>query len=392
MSTPILATVLSADRIEARGLIARDEFALCRALIAAGFDSRAELVTWWHDGRPSLRIASLAAGARLEVRDNKHGSPSIRRWRAPETAPARGAAARHVSEGGCGPCGGSARMSARDIAARLNLHRAANDWRGDCPACGYASSFVLSETREGKPLWWCASCTDRNALAAVVRCDGPTTSRKPSIATERPSAVQRRAWACDLWEHALPARGTVVDAYLRSRGLGSVTTPELRWLPTHRHKPTGALWPVMIAAVRDAAGALRAVHRTYLARDGSAKAQLGEPRMTLGNPKGCAVHLSPADAAMVVAEGIETAIAAGLLFDLPAWACVSAGGLEAVSLPAVVRSVLIAADHDVRGQGQRAAQALAQRLLAEGRRVRIATPDRPGDDFNDVLLRERTNA
>jgi putative DNA primase/helicase len=283
-------------------------------------------------------------------------------------------------------------MTARDLAERLGLHRAGRDWRGDCPACGYSASFVLTETREGKPLWWCAACGDRDALAAALGCGRHSPPTDPGNTPERPSPAQREAWATQQGERAPPASGTIVETYLASRGLSRVAPPALRFLPSLRHRETAHLGPVMLAAVRDVAGAVRAVHRTWLRPDGTGKADVEPPRKTLGNPFGCAVRLAPAGAALVVAEGIETALAAGLLFDLPAWACLSAGGLEAVALPASVRRVLVAADHDLNGTGQRAAQVLAQRLLAEGRTVEIATPDRPGDDFNDVLLRERPNA
>ena len=49
--------------------------------------------------------------------------------------------------------------------------------------------------------------------------------------------------------------------------------------------------------------------------------------------------------------------------------------------------VIIAADHDASGAGKEAARAAAQRWLAEGRRVRLAMPSKPGTDFNDVLSR-----
>ena len=61
--------------------------------------------------------------------------------------------------------------------------------------------------------------------------------------------------------------------------------------------------------------------------------------------------------------------------------------LESV-LPDAIRSVLIAADNDRHGKGRQSADVLAQRLLTEGRAVRIALPDTPGTDFNDLLRRE----
>lgn len=217
---------------------------------------------------------------------------------------------------------------------------------------------------------------------AATPPSGPPRDRVPA-----PSSGQREAWARALWEKARPIAGTSAEAYLRSRSLGTVASDALRLLPAERHKEAARVGPVMIAAARDEAGELRAVHRTWLRDDGNGKADVDPPRKTLGSPHGCAVRLMPADGAVVLAEGIETALAASVLFGVPAWSCLTAGGLEAVQLPPAIHSVLIAADNDAAGTGQRAADTLAQRLLAEGRAVRVAIPDRVGCDFNDILMR-----
>jgi hypothetical protein len=80
---PILATILAADRITARGIEAPCIFALCRKLLAAGHDHRAALVAVWCDGRASMRIASLAAGARVAVRETASDGPRIVAWQPP---------------------------------------------------------------------------------------------------------------------------------------------------------------------------------------------------------------------------------------------------------------------------------------------------------------------
>jgi phage/plasmid primase-like uncharacterized protein len=49
-----------------------------------------------------------------------------------------------------------------------------------------------------------------------------------------------------------------------------------------------------------------------------------------------------------------------------------------------VRRVIVLADHDANGAGQRAARTAAQRWIREGRKVRIALPPAKGD-FNDML-------
>ncbi len=57
----------------------------------------------------------------------------------------------------------------------------------------------------------------------------------------------------------------------------------------------------------------------------------------------------------------------------------------ALILPPIVQHVVILADHDRSGAGERAARAAAACWLAEGRRVRIAIPPEPGTDMADVL-------
>lgn len=68
-----------------------------------------------------------------------------------------------------------------------------------------------------------------------------------------------------------------------------------------------------------------------------------------------------------------------------AWAALSTSGMATLALPSIVRTVIILADHDVNGAGERAARTSAGRWLAEGRRVQIALPPEPGTDIADLL-------
>ena len=76
------------------------------------------------------------------------------------------------------------------------------------------------------------------------------------------------------------------------------------------------------------------------------------------------------------------------IFGLAGWSAVYAGGLKTIKLPPSVRRIVIAADNDLSGVGQRNALAAYDRWTAEGRSVRIVAPPVVGDDFNDVLLKE----
>jgi putative DNA primase/helicase len=203
-------------------------------------------------------------------------------------------------------------------------------------------------------------------------------------------APDHGAAAARLWGEARPITGTAADTYLTARGLTGFTSPALRCLLAHRHAPSGSTWPVLLAAVTDpATGELRAVHRTYLARDGRSKAPIEPAKMTLGPTAGAVIRLADTEPGkpLVIAEGLETSAAAGLILGAPAWAGIAAGNLARIQLPPEVGEVIIAADADP--VGQRQAERAARRWQAEGRRVRVAVPDAEGADFADLLLQRR---
>ena len=106
---------------------------------------------------------------------------------------------------------------------------------------------------------------------------------------------------------------------------------------------------------------------------------------------GGAVCLASAGEKLVIAEGIESADSAMQMAGIPSWAALCAEGIARLILPPLplATEVIIAADNDANGTGQRAACAAAQCWLAEGRRVRIATPPIPGSDWNDVLRQDK---
>ncbi len=277
-----------------------------------------------------------------------------------------------------------------EIARSLDLKKEGRGWRGDCPSCGYATTAILS----AKGTLWCASCGREGPAAVVARLQGgehvQAAERQPG--KPEPTAAERTARALVWWDGAPhDALGTPADLYLASRGLaGLAASAAIRYRADVAHPAERARRPAMLALVQDVAGAPVAVHRTYITRGGH-KADAVPVKASVGPIFGGAIRLDPAAAEMVVGEGIETSASAGRLLGLPAWAAIAAGNLaQALQLPPEVRSVVIAADAD--GAGCRAAQDAAARWRREGRRVRIATPDTPGCDFNDVLLRGVPNA
>jgi phage/plasmid primase-like uncharacterized protein len=210
----------------------------------------------------------------------------------------------------------------------------------------------------------------------------PAARLKTDRHSEDEERNRRLAWR--LWSSALEPRGTPIETYLNHRGLELPSMPVLRWAPRCWNRETGRELPAMLARVDNARGDFVAVHRTWLMPEGR-KAKLEKPKMSLAPTGGSAVRLAPAAPALLIGEGVETCLAAMQATGQPGWAALSTGGLVALVLPSMVRTVIILADHDDNGAGQRAARTAAQRLLAEGRRVRIAMPPAPGTDIADVL-------
>jgi hypothetical protein len=289
----------------------------------------------------------------------------------------------------------------QNIAERLAFTRAgrASEWRGDCPSCGYKSAACLTNGKDGRPALFCASCSDGRELRRILRdaAGGDAVQRHATVdrveqARDLGSRIRK---ARDLWDSAIPICGTLAERYLHGRGVlhalrlhqAARHGPALRFLPRCWSVEAGKHLPAMVAAIRDpASGDLLAVQRTYLAQPGI-KAPLHDARRSLGPARGGAVmlHAAPLFGPLVLAEGVETACAASIMLKAPAWAAVSAGNLaDGVALPADVRDIIIAADPDP--PGERAAQEAAERWLAEGRKVRIATPD-DNNDFNTLLMR-----
>jgi putative DNA primase/helicase len=186
-----------------------------------------------------------------------------------------------------------------------------------------------------------------------------------------------------MWNASISAEGSLVLTYLAVRGLRQPLPPTLRFHAGLKHR-SGGIWPAMVALVtRGIDDVPLAIHRTFLARDGSGKAPVEPQKMMLGPCRGGAVRLAPASDILMLGEGIETCLAAMQAKGLPAWAALSAAGLPALELPESVREVTVLADGDAAGEA--AAHKAAVRWNREGRRVRVAHAPQ-GMDFNDMLL------
>jgi hypothetical protein len=189
--------------------------------------------------------------------------------------------------------------------------------------------------------------------------------------------------ALRIWSESRSIRGTPAQAYLAGRAVAT-DSPQLRYNPRtpHGRRPDTRYRAAMIAAVRDESGIV-AIQRPFL--DSLAGGDLA-CRCGLGRFGGGSVRLGGAGRRLGLAEGIETALSATALFGIPCWATLGTERFALVALSPEVEELLLFLDHDA---GGRRAEALAREAFAHLRRIETHVPERPGDDWTDVLRAAR---
>jgi hypothetical protein len=283
-------------------------------------------------------------------------------------------------------------MNAETIALALGGRRTGRTWMACCPAHDDREpSLAIRDADNGKVLLRCHAACSQKAVIAELRARGlwgeERKGRNHSTALSSivpdHDAPRRTDVALALWQATVPAAGTIVEIYLASRGLTLQLPATIRFHARLRH-PTAGVWPAMVALVtRGVDGKAIAIHRTFLTRDGSAKAPVVPQKMMLGPCRGGAVRLGTPSDVLMLGEGIENCLAAAQATGYPAWAGLSTAGLRSLDLPHDIQNLIVLADGD--DPGEAAACDCARRLRNEGRRVRIARPPR-GMDFNALLL------
>lgn len=294
------------------------------------------------------------------------------RWRA--LLPTMGVDARFLTgrHGPCPVCGGTDRFRWDD-----------KDGTGSffCSGCGPGDGFMLAERVTGK--------TFRELWLLVKDTIGTTPMPEPKK-PEDPKA-QKRAMQ-EVWRACEPPSADSPVGLYQTRRLGrpwpSKAILEHRGL---KHPHDGEIYPAMVARISDQNDKGVNLHITYLTPDGQkAPVDLQRKVMAGGLPEGSAIRIWPAAEFMGVAEGIETAMSAAILYKCPVWAAINSSMMAKWVPPEEAKEIVIFADNDRNYTGQQAAYTLANRLVLKfGRRVDVQVPVEKGTDWNDVLIKEK---
>ena len=274
---------------------------------------------------------------------------------------------------------------------------------GPCPFCGGKDRYRFTD-HEQRGMWWCNTCGTGDGFELLKRLNGWSFVEAkdeirriiPGVHVVRDDQAANRARAVAalnrLRQEAVPAAEVPeVVAYLHGRGLevppGLEAHPEL---PYYDGGKEIGRFPAMLGRVRLASGRPVTYHRTYVLN--GKKAPVPSPRKMMRPPasaKGGAIRLWPVDDVLGIAEGIETAIAASILWGCPVWSVVCANGLTEFDVPRGVSEVVVFGDRDESFTGQAAAFAAAKRFvlgLKIKAKVRIPWDS---DDWNEFLCSGR---
>lgn len=252
--------------------------------------------------------------------------------------------------------------------------------------CGAGDGMALAMAYSGQDFPTVAARID--AMLGNIKVDAPS---RPAMPDEDRLTILRRVYT----ESRAVEVGDPVHRYLASRHVDELIYPRALRFHPKLSDGEGGIRPAMVAMVGvPGADKFCSMHRTFLRPDGSGKAEMESPKKLMAGslPDGACIMLSEFFGGRLgIAEGIETALSASAMFEMPVWAAISSAMLAKWSPPEGCEEVAIFADNDPKFGGQAAAFALAHRL-ATGRTavpVTVHVPDRVGDDWADVYLRSK---
>ena len=286
----------------------------------------------------------------------------------------------------------------------LGAKRSGAGWSARCPSHADSNPSLAIGFCDGRILVHCHAGCPQEAVLAELRRRGlwPRLDRadrrpyrpaapRPVTQPQYPGNTGYRDYGLQLWDQATPLLDApwplILERYFQSRRVKPFSPClRLRFHPRMPYGGGGLVFPALLALATNIEDKFAAVQATFLKWDGSDKAAVH--RKTYGSATGCAVRLLEGDDMLIVGEGVETTLSSMQALGEGGYATLGTSGLRSIWLPEVYRDrrVMIAADNDASGTGQSAAREAARRLIDHGfLDVSIAAPDRPGQDFNDVL-------
>ena len=145
--------------------------------------------------------------------------------------------------------------------------------------------------------------------------------------------------------------GTEGETYLRSRKIYGIDEPNIRFHNRVYNSELKAHIPALLFKVsKSPDGPLEAIHRIYIAKDGSRKAFLTNPKKALGDIKGAGIWFGKPSRELCIVEGPETSLAVRCLGFPFVVSTISATNYANLIIPDYVCTVKLMPDPDEAGK------------------------------------------
>lgn len=266
-----------------------------------------------------------------------------------------------------------------------------NDAKGlyYCHGCGASGDhFRFLKEKDGLPF--------RDAFEAMTNETFPDVSaeeRARQKAEDEKLRAEAIADARGFWDAAVPATGTLAEAYLLSRGIVLPIPASIRFGMVPAARDEAGNWkrsfPAMIGAVTDGTDVV-AIQRVFLDDRGAGKRWGKKSKLTLGRARGGALRLDRTDVRptdpgeVILTEGPEDGLTlAQELPDRQIWVALGTAMMPEVRFPDHVHSIVVAGQNDRAGRA--AVEAAGDMLMERGYAVRAMYPDLAFKDWNDQL-------
>lgn len=255
-----------------------------------------------------------------------------------------------------------------------------------CPFCGGIDRYRFTD-QNGEGRYYCNQCGPGDGFDLFRKLTGKPFPEIKNFILQNAGKVRPVIQKVDIEECRKAAA-----ARWKS---GRLPTPDgLVWRYIDNRI---GIWPHLVSEIRQLDGNLiarisgpdgKGVNiQTIELRPEGGKIVRGDKKVMKGDlPKGSAIRLFQKDRVLGIAEGLETAISATMLFGVPCWSVISTSGMVNWIPPEDVETVVIYGDNDANYAGQAAAYAIANKLAVQhDKKVEVRIPPITGWDWNDAL-------
>ncbi|NWK99191.1 DNA primase [Sphingobium lactosutens] len=290
------------------------------------------------------------------------------------------------------------------VGRHVKLRKAGNEHVGLCPF--HNEKTPSFRVNDAKGVFHCFGCGARgdaidfimnfegrefvDAVAILLGEEGlPEAAPRDRAALVRQEKADRAAAVLAAqaeWQDTLSIKGTPAELYLASRGITADVPATARYgrVALWRDKKTGASGrrcSALVLGAQDRRGKIVGIQSIFLTEDGQ-KADMANPKVSLGQIRGSAVRLAPPEKRIILTEGPEDGLTLRMKSPkVPVWITLGTGSMPYVDLPDEVEHVTLAGDNNAAGRA--AVERAAEEYEAQGKRVDAIFPDRRYEDWND---------